>query len=217
MAATNGRDGLTGLHTGSVLEARLRVHLEQDRRQGALALIDIDNFLSINQRCGREDGDRVLREIGHLLEEAGRSAGVDTVVARMRGDEFAMFFPDRDADDAFAILEDTRRKAEQAKLGCSGEDGPRVTISAGIAASPRDATGVADLLRKAEDGLWRAKKGNRNRVGLPSDERMVLKSTYYATGQLERLSALAAQRHTTEASLLREALDDLLRKFADQP
>ncbi|MGI8553158.1 MAG: GGDEF domain-containing protein [Dehalococcoidia bacterium] len=211
------RDDLTGLWNGAALEERLQEHIERERKPGAIAVIDIDNFKPVNDRLGHDFGNRVLTQVGKILQEVA-SGDATNMTARLRGDEFAIFFPEQDADDAFAIVEEARRRVQDAALsGTGAADVPRVTISAGVAASPRDATGVTDLLRKAEDGLWRAKKGSRNRIGLPSDDRMVLKSTYYATGQLERLGALAAQRHTTEASLQREALDDLLRKYADQP
>lgn len=192
--------------------------IEEERRSAALAIIDIDNFGMLNDRLGREAGDQALRTVATILAEAATSAHPSNITARLRGDEFAVLFPHQDADEAFAVLEEARRRVQDAAL--AGEPSPDVaplTICAGIAASPRDATGVTDLLRKAEDGLWRAKKGNRNRIGLPSEERMALKSTYYAPAQMERLNALAGQRRTTEASLLREALDDLLRKYADQP
>lgn len=214
---TAERDQLTGLWTNEQLQERLRTHVEGEQRPAALAIIDIDNFQTVNDRLGREAGDQVLRAVATILAEAAVSAHPSNITARLRGDEFALFFPDHDADDAFATLEEARRRVQEANL--AGEPAPGVapiTISAGIAASPRDATGVTDLLRKAEDGLWRAKKGSRNRIGLPSEERMALKSTYYAPAQIERLGALAGQRRATEASLLREALDDLLRKYADQ-
>lgn len=211
------RHTLTGLFEGTVLQSRLADLLEHERRPAALAVIDIDNFKSINDQQGRDAGDLVIRGVGRALAETAERAGDGSIAVHLRGDEFALLFPERDTDEAFAFVEEARRRVQDARLGATGSDGfAGVTISAGIASSPRDATGITDLLRKAEDGLWRAKKGSRNRIGLPSDDRMVLKSTYYATAQLERLGALAAQRRTTEASLLREALDDLLRKYADR-
>ena len=169
----------------------------------------------MNVQHSREEGDRVLQEIGRLLGETVVRAGQEAVVARVLGDEFGVLLPGADTDVAFRLMEDFRRAVEQ--FFAAADTGPRITVSVGVASAPRDASGAVDLRRKAENGPWRAKKGNRNRVALPSDERMVLKTTYYATGKLERLSALAARLRTTEASLLRQALDGLLRRFADTP
>ena len=216
MAQPGIHDNLIKLANGTVLQQRLQEHVERGRRPAALAVMDIDSFKAVNDRYGHDAGTRVLHEVARTLAEVVQSADPANLATRLRGDEFAAFFPDQDTDQAFAVMEDVRRRVQEATFAGDGaEGGIQVTISAGVAASPRDATGVTDLWRKAEDGLWRAKKGNRNRIGLPSDERMVLQSTYYAPSQLERLSALANQRRTTQASLLREALDDLLRKYAD--
>lgn len=210
------RHGWTDLWSDSALQARLHEQVERARRPAAVALIDIDTFAAVNDALGRDEGDAVLAAVARLLQAAAERAGDGAIAVHVRGDEFALYFPNRDTDDAYAVVEEARRSVQEAGLGAGDGRLPPVTISAGIAASPRDATGVTDLLRKAEDGLWRAKKGSRNRIGLPSDDRMVLKSNYYATGQLERLEALKAQLRTTEAALLREALDDLLRKYADR-
>ena len=209
-------ENMSRLADRTALQQRLQEHVEREHRPAALAVMDIDNFKAVNDRYGHDAGTRVLHEVARVLAEVVQSADPENLATRLRGDEFAAFFPNQDTDLAFAVMEEVRRRIQESTFaGDAAEGGIRVTISAGVAASPRDATGVTDLWRKADDGLWRAKKGNRNRIGLPSDERMVLKSTYYAPGQLERLSALANQRRTTEASLLREALDDLLRKYTE--
>lgn len=210
------RDALTGLWQAAVFLKQVRRYVEHERRPVAVVLLDIDQFMSVNDLLGRDGGDRMLGEVGRVLKAAVVAHGRQSIAARMRGDEFALLFPDQDTDEAYSVVEDTRRTlATWFQADADAVNVPGLGISAGIAASPRDATGVTDLLRKAEDGLWRAKKHGRNRIGLPAEDRMVLKSTYYAPGQLERLAALASRRRSTEAALLREALDDVLRKYAD--
>jgi len=69
------------------------------------------------------------------------------------------------------------------------------------------------VFRKASEALYRAKTGGRNRVCLAREERMVTKTSYYTQGQLAGLSRLAKREGLNEAVMLREALDDLLRKY----
>ena len=85
-------------------------------------------------------------------------------------------------------------------------------ISGGVAAFPDDANHRADLLRRCHEALYRAKVSGRNKVCLAREERMTTKTTHYTQGQLEGLSRLSKREGLNEASLLREALDDLLRK-----
>jgi hypothetical protein len=72
-----------------------------------------------------------------------------------------------------------------------------------------------DLLRKADEALYRSKKIGRNRISLPASAQMITKTSYYTQSQLEQLAELARKLDRTEAFLLREALDDLLRKYRE--
>jgi diguanylate cyclase len=69
------------------------------------------------------------------------------------------------------------------------------------------------LMRQADHALYQAKESGRNAVGLPAREEMVLRSCYYNTAQIARLKKLAEGLKKKESVLLREALDDLLRKY----
>ncbi len=86
-------------------------------------------------------------------------------------------------------------------------------MSGGIACYPKDGKEVTELLRKADNALFRAKTGGRNRILISMDEKMTLKSNYYTKSQLKKLQELAGETEKTEAFLLREALDDLLKKY----
>jgi predicted signal transduction protein with EAL and GGDEF domain len=89
------------------------------------------------------------------------------------------------------------------------------TISVGIASYPIDGTATDELLRKADQALYRAKGAGLNQVLLAHDEKMTPKTTHYTETQLERLSKLADHFEVTEARLLREAMDDLINKYKD--
>jgi diguanylate cyclase len=81
--------------------------------------------------------------------------------------------------------------------------------------SPLHGTTAEELWRAAGEALMRAKRDGRDRVALYVEEKMVLKSNYYSKANLERLAKLSSATSRTEASLLREALDDLLYKHRD--
>src|SRR6266851_1780521 len=86
------------------------------------------------------------------------------------------------------------------------------TVSIGVASTPRDAKTPEDLMRKADLALYAAKDQGGSTVALTPSDDMVLKSSYYSSAQLGRLRSLAERMKKKEAVLLREALDDLLRK-----
>lgn len=87
------------------------------------------------------------------------------------------------------------------------------TASIGVAAAPRDAKTPSELMRKADLALYAAKDQGGNAVALAPGDEMVLKSSYYTAAQLGRLKSLAERQKKKESVLLREALDDLLRKY----
>jgi len=95
-------------------------------------------------------------------------------------------------------------------------DGRKVTVTIGVAQSGRDADDASGLLHVASAAAICGKEKQRNHVALPMNEEMVMKSCYYPASALRRLKTLAERLGRTESRLLREALDDLLRKY-DRP
>jgi diguanylate cyclase len=182
-----------------------------DRTQLALALTDIDQFKELNDTLGHEAGDSVLRSFERTLTG---SLPEDAVVGRISGDEYAVALPDTSAEGALILLEEIRTHFGSREA--SPEVPRRVQVSVGIAARPQHAKSVPDLMRAADEALFRAKREGKARVAIYVENKMVLKSNYYARASLERLAKLSAATGRTEASLLREALDDLLAKHGDQ-
>jgi hypothetical protein len=88
-----------------------------------------------------------------------------------------------------------------------------VTVTVGVAQHPRDAKDARGLLEASAAALQAAKEGGRNRVGLPPNEEMVMKSCYYPATSVRKLKTLAERLKRKESHLLREALDDLFRKY----
>ena len=175
----------------------------------ALALTDLDGFAAINDSYGRDVGDAVLAAWDRVLEANVPDGGS---VVRLGGDEFVVVLPGTSAENAVVLLEEVR-----GHLSSMSVEGVPVALSAsaGIAANPPHGTTAEELWRAAGEALMRAKRGGRDRVALHIEEKMVLKSNYYSKANLERLAKLSSATGRTEASLLREALDDLLYKHRD--
>jgi len=208
-------DLLTGLFTRRTFEESFKTYLQNAvklQEPLSLAFIDIDQFLVVNETLGHPGGDAVLAEIALLLKQ---QLGTGTVLGRYGGDELVALLPNSEREQAFLAVERLRLAVES-----KGEyqfDSARfsiqATISAGIASYPIDGQNEVELLRKADQALYRAKEAGRNTIRLAYDERMVPKTTHYTMTQLERLTKLAQEQGCTEAELLREALDNLLKKY----
>jgi diguanylate cyclase len=180
------------------------------RRPLAVAVADLDRFAQVNERLGMEAGDRVLETFERTLSG---SLGADAVIARIGGDEYAIALPGTSAESALIQLEEVR--SHYADHGVDGVD-ERVDASFGIAARPPHAEDTADVLRCAAEALMRAKREGSARSVIYIEEKMTMKSNYYSRASLDRLSKLSAATSRTEASLLREALDDLFVKHRDR-
>ena len=175
----------------------------------ALALTDLDGFAAINDSYGRDAGDAVLAAWDRVLEANVPNGGS---VVRLGGDEFVVVLPGTSAENAVVLLEEMRGHFSSMSV-----EGVPVALSAsaGIAANPPHGTTAEELWRAAGEALMRAKRDGRDRVALHVEEKMVLKTNYYSKANLERLAKLSSATDRTEASLLREALDDLLYKHRD--
>ncbi len=209
-------DELTGVLTRkSVLEAFEGARLEAEAARSNLAVIslDIDEFYAINLQYGRLGGDEVLRAVGAALLKNFNGNGT---VGRLSGDGFGVVLPGARAETAFVLADEARKVIEDIPLQIQiGEQNIHlnVRISGGVAEYPADGSNAADLFRKADEALYRAKHLGRNRICLPSSAQMVTKTSHFTQIQLEKVAELAKKAGKSEASLLREALDDLLRKY----
>ena len=213
-ARGNGTNGLTGVLDYQTFLHRSELRIREAQEAGtsvAVGLVDLDHFKRVNDEHGREAGDEVLKALTRHLTEA--AAGTGTVY-RYGGDEFLVLLPRVEKERAFLALEQTRAAFDREHDLVVGDVALRVAlaISIGVASYPEDGGRVQDILRKASDAMYRAKARGGNQVALAREERMVTKTSHYTQGQLERLSELAKREGVGEAILLREALDDLLRK-----
>ncbi len=209
-------DRLTGLLTVAYFLSLLREDLlpraAQTGEPFALMLLDTDNFHQINKTYGKACGDHVLCGMAEAMRAA---LPENALLARYGGDEFSIALPETRLDDAFTLAEEVRRGI----VGMTFAEWPELhmTCSIGLAAYPVNGSNEVELLREADEALHVAKSTGRNKVALPlADSRMITKTSHYTATQLERLAQLAKAVKRTEATLLREALDDVLKKYNDR-
>ncbi len=126
----------------------------------AVAVIDIDDFKSINDRYGHETGDQALVHIATCLREEIRAADM---VARSGGEEFTALFKDMDATRTISAVE-RMRCAIEASYFKNGDQPIRITVSAGVSSRRHDDRSFEDVLRRADKALFLAKSRGRNRI-----------------------------------------------------
>ena len=162
-------DGLTQLanrrHFDEVLarewQRQLRTH-----RSLSLLMVDVDFFKRYNDRLGHQQGDRCLIAVARVLQEATQRPG--DLVARYGGEEFAIVLPDTAMDGAVWVAGQLRQRLLEANL-CHPDSplGGRLTVSIGIASvTPCPELGVEHLIRRADQALYQAKAGGRDRFML---------------------------------------------------
>lgn len=127
-----------------------------------MAIIDIDNFASINEEFGSEVGDVVLTTVANRLLNITRSSDL---IARYGGDEFAVVLPNTDVAGAKILGEKVRSEIERLSFTKGqGARGPKVTVSVGCSFFNMEDMNPETILRDAKLALQQAKEGGRNQV-----------------------------------------------------
>lgn len=153
-------DELTGLYNRRHFLERMKDEVARAKRYGqpfSILFMDLDNFKRINDSFGHSLGDRILADLGKLLQSWARESDM---LARVGGEEFVAFLPMASPDHALAA-------AERLRVAVEGHSFPRrkrLTVSVGVATYPSDADSVELLLKQADQALYQAKKLGRNRT-----------------------------------------------------
>jgi len=158
-------DELTGLANRRRFFEDLDREIARCKRYGspaALLMIDIDHFKSVNDAHGHQAGDAVLKGVATALSETLRRTDV---AARYGGEEFAVLLPETPLPQAADVAERVRQRV--AAQPFQSPAGPlAVTISVGAAVAGDSKCDVESLVRSADEALYRAKSGGRNRVAI---------------------------------------------------
>jgi diguanylate cyclase (GGDEF)-like protein len=158
-------DELTGVANRRRLVEGLEEAMAFARRRDAplgVLVVDLDGFKEVNDRLGHSVGDEVLSRVARALEGALRT---EDLLGRYGGDEFVVVLPGTSPLGAREAGERLRRAVQALDLGLAGLGFPEaLTISVGVASFERSLTDPGELIRRADDALYRAKAAGRNRV-----------------------------------------------------
>jgi len=157
-------DGLTGLFNHAYFLSALRRETQRSKRYGlplSLAMLDLDDFKHLNDTHGHLAGDEVLVKTASLMTQSLREVDI---AARYGGEEFALILPDTPRLGALVVADRIRKRVDEHFRRRKG--GPTVTMSGGVATFPDDASDLEQLIKRADEGLYRSKAEGKGSRGL---------------------------------------------------
>lgn len=158
-------DELTGIGNRRYFMSNLEVEVERCRRTGSKAsviMLDIDHFKSINDQYGHNAGDIILKQVVGKVSENVRATDS---LGRIGGEEFAILVVNTGAQDAGSFAERVRRCIENSSVSIDGKN-LQITVSFGVSEIRPSTDNVKKLLARADEALYKAKEGGRNRVSI---------------------------------------------------
>jgi diguanylate cyclase len=161
----NMRDVLTGIYNRRFLEGKLEDEFNRHKRYGgvySIIIFDIDHFKNVNDSFGHQCGDFIIKSITARISSLIRNVDY---VARYGGEEFCCVLPETGIQAAARIAERFRDAVSQLENNFD-DNVIKVTISLGIAEFREDIASSSQLIKKADEALYRAKNEGRNRVVL---------------------------------------------------
>ncbi|GAB6157037.1 hypothetical protein JCM39194_02370 [Desulfotomaculum varum] len=167
--AMTQRDGLTGLFNHAYLKRRLHEEINKARINHyhlSFMLLDIDNFKFYNDRFGHLAGDQLLQEFAKLIAKSVRPKDI---VARYGGDEFAVILQQAGRETATLLAERIRSNVEEYPF-INKEFMPRgkFTVCVGVSIYPDDALTGEEMIRLADEAMYRGKRNSKNEIQLYS-------------------------------------------------
>ncbi len=158
-------DGLTGLYNHSYMHERLSSEISRAARHDdelSVVMFDIDYFKQVNDSWGHLVGDAVLRRVAKLMGEHIRQ---EDILGRYGGEEFLLILPQTNLDEAIVTADKIRQEVADMEWS---EHSINITVSAGVVAWKNE--DEPNLVEVADERLYAAKRGGRNRVVSTDDE-----------------------------------------------
>jgi diguanylate cyclase (GGDEF)-like protein len=155
-------DGMTGVFNHTYAIKEMDSEIERAKRYNvnfSLILLDVDDFKKVNDSYGHLAGDFVLKGMAHLIEKTLRTIDI---VGRYGGEEFIVILPQTDLKNAY-IAGERLRQAVALETFSHNDDAIQLTISLGIA-TYQDGKNTQDLIKIADDNLYKAKHGGKNKT-----------------------------------------------------
>ncbi|MDP8259724.1 MAG: GGDEF domain-containing protein [Candidatus Gygaella obscura] len=156
-------DSLTRTLSRSYCLERLDKELGRAKRLGfslSVAMVDLDNFKTYNDKYGHISGDKILKELSFIMKQALRNVDF---IGRYGGEEFLIVMPEADYKGARFALERIRSQIASHVIDFF-EDRVNLTISVGVATFPVDSQDFSELIEQADKALYRSKKSGKNKV-----------------------------------------------------
>lgn len=156
-------DGLTGLYVQRFFKEQLDIKVKEVLKSGSalsVLMIDLDYFKKYNDKYGHASGDILLGRVAAILKSCMERG---YAISRYGGEEFAAILLDADNKSVFETAEKVRKGVEETVFAVR-RDEVRITVSVGISSFPKDGRTAAALLKAADNNMYKAKEGGRNRV-----------------------------------------------------
>lgn len=157
------KDSLTELYNRRFFFEVFDKEIEKAKRSGqvlSIAIGDCDDFKTINDEFGHEEGDKALQFIAQTIQESVRSMDI---VARLGGEEFIILFPNTSKKEACHVLERVKETVEKKSRITLRKP---ITISFGLASFPDDGKNVDEVVRRADRALYEAKRAGKNKISV---------------------------------------------------
>ncbi len=158
------KDDVTKLYNSRYLQEALDKEISRARRHNrklSLIFIDIDHFKNVNDTYGHLVGSKVLAEFGDLIRSSLREIDIPT---RYGGDEYVIILPETDKEGAVKVAERLRKKLKEHTFLEKDGYNIKITASFGISTYPDDALEKLDLLRLADNAMYRVKETKRDGI-----------------------------------------------------
>jgi diguanylate cyclase (GGDEF)-like protein len=156
------RDPLTGLYNRRYFNSMLEYEIDRSgrhRHEFSILLLDIDNFKEVNDSYGHSAGDAALCSVAEVIEQHIRKADL---AARLGGDEFAVILMETGGEGALSVAEKLGGALREEMFAPSETEHFQLTVSIGIVTYPHDASNEADLLKRVDIAMYRAKQLGKN-------------------------------------------------------